>query len=157
MMKSHISLPVWLGLTGAFLCFVMPLELPGESLVNAYPRKLLVGSWSGLAENRISFIRLELNNDGTGRIASTHFTVEGKVFVTPILSWQLKEGKITCQLGKSEDGPETLSIKWNGARACIYVVLKGPDWSEEARLCSDTHLRASEARINRALGQERVK
>lgn len=157
MMNSYIYSPVRLGVAVAFLCLVMPFDLLSESFVNAWPREALVGSWSGVAKDRISFLRLELNNDGTGRIADTHFTFEkGEVFVTPILSWQLKDGEITCQLGQSgfENAPETLQIKWDGTRACLLVVLKGPGWSEEARLCSDARLKISQEKISRALGQK---
>lgn len=143
----------------ALLSLASALEVRSETFVNIPLRKDLVGSWSGVSDNTNVYLKLELNDDGAGRIAYTALSHNvGRVFVTPIAAWSFKDGKVTCILRQSpfEKGPETLAIEWDGG-ACLRVVLKGSDWSTEARLCADKWLTMSEETVTRALKEKSEK
>ena len=107
------------------------LGAPAAKKMPAPRREELATAWVGVTEDDLYMLRLDLANDGGGRLAYAFVDSEPRVF--PVQRWTLTDRTIAFSVGPDHSGPGTvLRGQGRASGAALSLVLEGPDWSRHA-------------------------
>jgi hypothetical protein len=138
LLAMFITVSLWSSITPA----------QADRMVQPLTRKSLSGTWTGVTENKLWMIKLTLNENGTGSFALVSYSSNlDAVHENLITSWVLDGDQLKIESERKEFDA-ALSGKAPGGHV-LDMELKGPNWVSKSRLYSDSHWKASVAKIDK--------